>query len=489
MSNRRITFAASCLLTVLLAVSTVHSQQIVQQGPQKLEQYDPNTAPQHTAHTGEHISGRRYKRMYAMCPPGFFRIGNECYYISRDGLNFLDAHFECKVRNSKLAEPLKFDDRSLRRYLLRSNEKNYLWIGGTYNWLTNKWQWGYSGKEIGYQSFSQMVPGSSQDLSNHCAVLNPDLKFRWSAKLCTEKLNFICQHKMPLVSSRSRAKVYTRWNETFPNELANEVEVVVADQPRSKTLKDYYRTNGNSKLNLTKVSRNWKKLNQAKRIKNYPIRKRPLRNEYISNDIVHRPVVEYTSDNSYNNINGNGNGNGYRNGNNVFSRPFNVDIRNRKNHHMNEVIGEFRHHHNHPATKAPSTTTTVTTTSTTTSTTTTPVPETVPTEALRVVTDKQQSSRLSKEERRARHKLIRERLNNLSSDERAQFEAKRAMVTKKYQHTKNNQLLSHDEKKARLLKYKERLQKLTPEERDRFFLERAKRKQSKKVHSQNETIP
>lgn len=42
---------------------------------------------------------------------------------------------------------------------------------------------------------------------------------------------------MPLVSSLSRAKVYTRWNETFPNELANEVEVVVADQPRIGNLK------------------------------------------------------------------------------------------------------------------------------------------------------------------------------------------------------------------------------------------------------------
>lgn len=60
----------------------------------------------------------RYKRMYAMCPPKFVRIGNECYYISTYKANWLDAHFECKDRHSKLAEPLKFEDKRVRKYLL-----------------------------------------------------------------------------------------------------------------------------------------------------------------------------------------------------------------------------------------------------------------------------------------------------------------------------------------------------------------------------------
>jgi hypothetical protein len=34
-----------------------------------------------------------------------------------------------------------------------------IWIGGIYNWERNKWQWGYNGKDIKYQSFSQMEPG------------------------------------------------------------------------------------------------------------------------------------------------------------------------------------------------------------------------------------------------------------------------------------------------------------------------------------------
>ncbi|EAT45628.1 AAEL003119-PA [Aedes aegypti] len=488
MSNRTIAMAAACLLTVLFAVTSTQAQHdSEQQQQQQLEQYDSNTSPQHN--NGEHISGHRFKRMYAMCPPEFSRIGNECYYISRDKQNYLDAHFECKVRNSKLAEPMKYDDKSLRKYLLKLKEKNYIWIGGNYNWKANKWQWGYSGKDIGYQSFSQMIPGSSQDLRFHCAVLNPDLKYRWSAKLCTEKLNFICQHKMPLVSSLSRAKVYTRWNETFPNELANEVEVVVADQPRIGNLKDrdYYRTQDSPKLNLTRLNRNWKKINRTHRIKSFRNRNRAqARNEYISNDIIRRPVVEYASDNSYNSINGNGNGNGngYRNGNGAFNRGFNVDIHRQKPHKdrmSNEVNGEFRHHrHRRPSTEAtPTTSTTSTTTTTTTS-----APETLPTEALQVVTE---NHRLPKADRKSRRDQIRERLSRLTPEEREQFYTKRASTTEKY--LNKAQLLSHEEKKARRNNLRERLARLTPEEREMYFTERAKRKQSKKLRTTNETIP
>lgn len=64
----------------------------------------------------------RLKRMYALCPPKFQRIGNECYFISHYKKNWLDAHFECKDRRSKLAEPLKYEDRRIRKYLLQFDQ-------------------------------------------------------------------------------------------------------------------------------------------------------------------------------------------------------------------------------------------------------------------------------------------------------------------------------------------------------------------------------
>lgn len=110
----------------------------------------PHNQPNHV----QHPSLTRARRMYALCPPDFIKIGNDCYYLSTNKENWLDAHFDCKDRNSKLAEPLKFGDRRLRKYL-KNRDQNIddKWIGGMYNWQTKKWQWGYNGGEMKYQSF------------------------------------------------------------------------------------------------------------------------------------------------------------------------------------------------------------------------------------------------------------------------------------------------------------------------------------------------
>lgn len=85
----------------------------------------------------------RTRRIYAMCPPSFTKIGNECYHLSSVEASWLDSHFECKDKNAKLAEPLKYSDRFLRKYLLqRGRTRGDIWIGGMYNWQRHKWQWG-----------------------------------------------------------------------------------------------------------------------------------------------------------------------------------------------------------------------------------------------------------------------------------------------------------------------------------------------------------
>lgn len=96
----------------------------------------------------------RAKRMFAMCPPAFLKINNECYFISNRTESWLDAHFDCKDRNSKLAEPLKFADRRLRKYLKNNDQLiGEKWIGGMYNWQTGNWQYGYNGGAMKYQGF------------------------------------------------------------------------------------------------------------------------------------------------------------------------------------------------------------------------------------------------------------------------------------------------------------------------------------------------
>lgn len=433
---------------------------------------------------------RRFKRMYVMCPPKFSRIGNECYFISPNKQNWLDAYFECKDHNSKLAEPMKYEDKHLRKYLQKINLSEDLWIGGTFNWKLNKWQWGHNGREIEYQSFSQMIPGSSKDLKYNCALLRSDLKFRWSAEECTKKINFICQHRMPLVSASGRYSMYDKWNKTYPDQKANEKMVYIMNEPNNQ--------NNRSNYVKPRIYNSMKRVLQsnpsiqprpAHRRNQAPARKRidPTGPYYIPPDVVGRKqhLAQYAPDapNDINTID-----NGHRNGYHHTVSQFNVDFspRNGKNreasmprgyrmgHGSARVESHLPHQHRHQpglhkTTKrthyflptrpsaAPSTTsaTTPATTTTTTTTTTTPAPQTTRRPTLPT-----------------RYPSFPPAITNILK-----------------QHTTHP--MSTDEKKYKRDRLRERLQKLTYEEQLLFFQDRAKRKklkeqQLRKLHQQRQ---
>lgn len=131
-------FASLYLFTVLLVFCFVNSQQIRQQ-----QQQQQKSNHQQRHHGRRVQQNSKVRRIYAMCPPSFTKIGNECYHLSSTKASWLDSHFECKDKNAKLAEPLKYSDRLLRKYLMqRGRTRGDIWIGGMYNWQRNKWQWG-----------------------------------------------------------------------------------------------------------------------------------------------------------------------------------------------------------------------------------------------------------------------------------------------------------------------------------------------------------
>ncbi|XP_052899639.1 uncharacterized protein LOC128306011 isoform X2 [Anopheles moucheti] len=428
-----------------------------------------------TRHDADAKPGRRYKRMYVMCPPKFSRIGNECYYISPGKQNWLDAYFECKDHNSKLAEPMKYEDKHLRRYLQKINLSENLWIGGTYNWKVNKWQWGHNGRDIEYQSFSQMVPG--KDLKYNCALLRSDLKFRWSAQECTNKNNFICQHRMPLVSENGRYSLYDKWNKTYPDQKANEKVVYIMDEPidRNQSNNSVKPRIFNSRKRVLQSNPSIRPRPEHRR-KPYLKKKLPVQAAagpyYIPSEVVvgrKQHLAQYAPDtpNDINTID-----NGHRNGYHHSVSQFNVDFttRNGKNRlaslpggyrpgygtaaHM-ETRGPHQHRHQpgqHKTTKrthyfmptrpptTPSTSTAPATTTTTTSTTTTttPRPQTttswpMPTKRIHyppLTTNhmlKQHTAHpMSTDERKLKRERLRERLQRLSYEEQLLFFQDRA---------------------------------------------------------------
>lgn len=41
---------------------------------------------------------------------------------------------------------------------------------------------------------------------------------------------FICQHRMPVVKKSNLQDIYNMWNNTFPNQIANEIEVIFTNK-------------------------------------------------------------------------------------------------------------------------------------------------------------------------------------------------------------------------------------------------------------------
>ncbi|CAO1368233.1 unnamed protein product [Diamesa serratosioi] len=219
------------LLSILIVILTISHNAI----GEELE--DQQLQPYNNEHN--QVPAVRTKRMFAMCPPDFIKIGNECYYISAKKESWLDAHFECKDRSSKLAEPLKFADQKIRKYLTNKNSKGggAKWIGGMYNWERMMWQWGYNGKAMTYQSFSNLGAKTNEELKFHCTVLNPEYNYKWSSKMCSEKHYFICQHHLTTVSEKERVAIYNKWNETYPYQMANEFVVYVKGNNKRNPVK------------------------------------------------------------------------------------------------------------------------------------------------------------------------------------------------------------------------------------------------------------
>lgn len=85
--------------------------------------FDGGPAPQ-SADVAVQAARPHNRRMYAMCPPQFQRVGTDCYSLVDQRSSWLEAYFFCKDKNANLAEPGKNADRKLRIYLERVDSQS-----------------------------------------------------------------------------------------------------------------------------------------------------------------------------------------------------------------------------------------------------------------------------------------------------------------------------------------------------------------------------
>lgn len=159
--------------------------------------------------TNQSTMVRQYEpvRRFA-CPVGFFRLKRFCYYLSAGTAPWRDAYFHCKDRNATLAIlDRSGKDRILRKYLMGEQfTKLERWIGGIFNWQQMAWEWGVTGEKMVFQSFGKVEPGKSERYAWHCIIMDPALKYKWSARSCVERKHYICEVPAGRLVNRRKKK-------------------------------------------------------------------------------------------------------------------------------------------------------------------------------------------------------------------------------------------------------------------------------------------
>ncbi|KAL0122873.1 hypothetical protein PUN28_007509 [Cardiocondyla obscurior] len=182
------------------------------------------------------------------CPIGFFRLKRFCYYLSAGTAPWRDAYFHCKDRNATLAIlDRNGKDKMLRKYLIGDQfTKLERWIGGIFNWQQMAWEWGVTGEKMVFQSFGKAEHGRSKKYAWHCIIMDPALKYKWSARSCVERKHYICEVPAGrLARRRKKSDPFAPQNQRL--------------KPRKKGKKysDEQRRQGERKKNRTNSRRNW----------------------------------------------------------------------------------------------------------------------------------------------------------------------------------------------------------------------------------------
>lgn len=187
------------------------------------------------------------------CPVGFFRLKRFCYYLSAGTASWRDAYFHCKDRNATLAIlDRNGKDKMLRKYLMGEQfTKLERWIGGIFNWQQMAWEWGVTGEKMVFQSFGKMeLGGRSKKYAWHCIIMDPTLKYKWSARSCMERKHYVCEVPAGRLARR-------RKKSQDPFEPQNQR---LKPRRKGKKYSDEQRKQSEKKKNRSNVRRNW--LNQ-----------------------------------------------------------------------------------------------------------------------------------------------------------------------------------------------------------------------------------
>ncbi|XP_041370099.1 uncharacterized protein LOC121384023 isoform X2 [Gigantopelta aegis] len=124
------------------------------------------------------------------CPEGFFSEDDNCYYVSNNTANWLNASMQCQAMGSSLAIPATYDeDADLSKQLFKTAKPGDLyWLGAKEQGSSGgKWKTANTGHEgLEYTNWEH-------EETNNCVVMSQPVEFKWEIKPCGGSYHFICR--------------------------------------------------------------------------------------------------------------------------------------------------------------------------------------------------------------------------------------------------------------------------------------------------------
>ncbi|CAB3242898.1 unnamed protein product [Arctia plantaginis] len=246
------------------------------------------------------VEGQRNNtKMSYVCPPNFIRLGHSCYYFSEKKASWQNSLYACQDLNSNLTVPARWEDRNLRKHLVKPGiVKESRWIGGIYDYGAQSWRWGGDLRKMHYQSFSKMKRMSPEELKWHCIAMVPELAYRWSPRSCIEPRLYICQTKLQKLPKAKVKDLRKRWgrmgqlneitapsvsHEINDHMMINDVTINPVHHPKSYDLRPNQALLGQKRYNSRNRVRNSKydlRPNELRKRTRLAMRSRRLRRPF-----------------------------------------------------------------------------------------------------------------------------------------------------------------------------------------------------------------
>ncbi|XP_017325819.1 natural killer cells antigen CD94 [Ictalurus punctatus] len=180
------------LLAVVLALAMkLYEVQSIQKYPERPEVEEPEefNCSRQLCQTMYPSTQDVQKHVYrcTMCPKGWLKFENSCYFISKERLTWQESREACQKQDGDL---VVIDNERVQKHLTQSGGMLY-WIGLRYS-EKQQWMWiNNTAPTQNYWAHGQPVP----DSQGSCALLGGQMshKNNWISNRCGVLSQYICQ--------------------------------------------------------------------------------------------------------------------------------------------------------------------------------------------------------------------------------------------------------------------------------------------------------